>query len=528
MDVSSRRERRQIHNGAANIRCIWSILLPMRVKSSNERIIFGLKVKQLRQARGLSFADLAKETGMSVSYLNEIEKGKKYPKADKIAMVAAALGAAVGELTNGELDRSLAPVAELLRSNFLNELPLDLFGIELNKVAEIIANAPVRVGAFISTLLQLSRNYAVREENFYFGALRAFLELNDNYFPELETAADQFIEVNKLPSKRPLAPLNLQRILEDLYGYTIIHGGLDPYPELADLRSVFLPEERLLLLNSSLSAQQQAFQFGKELAFNHLQLTDRANTSSIIRGRVFEEVLNHAYATYFSVALHLPLQAFLVDMKRFFELSSWDAQAYIQIMQRYLATPEMFYHRLTNVIPRYFQMPKLFFIRFVHDLKQETFTVDKELHLNRRHQPHGNGLFEHYCRRWVSVDLLKQLPTGATGEYLVQVQRSRYVGTEDEYLCLTIARSAYPKPHTNVSVTLGLLVNEDVERQIRWLNDPAIRRRQVGTTCERCPIEDCKERVAEPVVIQKRNYHRRTQAGLERLREDFKERVSSS
>ncbi|MEL6358275.1 MAG: helix-turn-helix transcriptional regulator, partial [Bacteroidota bacterium] len=48
----------------------------MSAKTPNERIIFGLKVKQLRQGQGKSFADLAAATGMSVSYLNEIEKGK--------------------------------------------------------------------------------------------------------------------------------------------------------------------------------------------------------------------------------------------------------------------------------------------------------------------------------------------------------------------------------------------------------------------------------------------------------------------
>ena len=63
----------------------------MNGKIPHQRIIFGLKVKQLRQDKGLSFAELAKATGMSVSYLNEIEKGKKFPKDDKVAALALAL-----------------------------------------------------------------------------------------------------------------------------------------------------------------------------------------------------------------------------------------------------------------------------------------------------------------------------------------------------------------------------------------------------------------------------------------------------
>ncbi|MCB0635185.1 MAG: helix-turn-helix domain-containing protein [Lewinella sp.] len=493
----------------------------MSAKSLNERIIFGLKVKQLRQAQGLSFADLSTSCGMSVSYLNEIEKGKKFPKADKVDMLAQALGAKVADLTSQNLDGHLAPVEELLRSNFLNELPLDLFGIELSKVAEIIANAPLRVGAFISTLLELSRNYAVREENFFFGALRSYLELHDNYFEDIEQAVEAFCQTHQLPAQRPLAPDQLAQLLEKEYGYTIEDAGLDPYPELRHLRSVFLPDSKRLLLNGELTPMQKAFQFGKEIAFRELGLEERAYTSSILRGRVFEEVLNHAKATYFSVALHLPLSSFNADMQRFFELDRWDGEAFLAIMRRYHATPEMFFHRLTNVVPRYFHMPKLFFLRFLHDPATDHFEIDKELHLNRRHHPHGNGLFEHYCRRWVSLSLLQDLAElqseGKFVSTIVRAQRSRYLGTEDEYLCLTLARPGYPSPNRNVSVTLGLLVNEDVKRQVKWLGDPAIQPREVNTTCERCPLTNCEERAIEPLVIEKRDRFRAIQDRLQSL-----------
>ena len=168
-------------------------------KSQNERILFGLKIKQLRKERQLNFADFAKQTGMSQSYLNEIEKGKKFPKGDKIQALAQALGVGVGELTSPDLGKNFAPVSDLLNSNFLNELPLDLFDIELSKVVEIIAGAPTKVGAFISTLVDLSRNYALAEENFYFGALRSYLELNNNYFEDLKQEVDRFAEKHKLP-----------------------------------------------------------------------------------------------------------------------------------------------------------------------------------------------------------------------------------------------------------------------------------------------------------------------------------------
>jgi hypothetical protein len=87
---------------AANFRTDTPTFAGMSQKSQNERILFGLKVKQLRQARGLNFADFARHTGMSVSYLNEIEKGKKFPKEDKVGMLAVALGVEAAELLSAD------------------------------------------------------------------------------------------------------------------------------------------------------------------------------------------------------------------------------------------------------------------------------------------------------------------------------------------------------------------------------------------------------------------------------------------
>jgi transcriptional regulator with XRE-family HTH domain len=487
----------------------------MHAKTANEKIIFGLKVKQLRQEQGLSFSELSKRSGMSLSYINEIEKGKKFPKQDKVSKLAKALGTTSKELTNGELGRHLAPVTQLLQSNFLNELPLELFGIELSKVAEIVAQAPTRVGAFISTLLELSRSYALREENFYFAALRSYLELNDNYFPDLEKAVETFTKQHQLPGIRPLPPRVLATLLEAQYGYTIVPNGLDAHPDLQMLRAVYQPEDNRLLLNGNLTPAQRGFQFGKELAFNYLRLAERANTSSLLRSRVFEEVLNHSKATYFSVALHIPLQPFTEQVKAFFALPNWDAKSFLGLMQRFNATPEMFYHRLTNVLPQFFGLREMFFLRFLHNPKTDDFTIDKELHLHRRHHPHENGLFEHYCRRWVSLSLLHDMPEGEA--ISIDIQRSHYYGTEDEYLCLTMARTDYPKEGSNVSLTLGFLVNDELRKIITWLDDPAISSREVNTTCERCPISDCAERAAEPVIVQKRERNLRIKTALKEL-----------
>ena len=86
-----------------------------------QRIIFGLKVRQFRQEKGWNFEELSRHTGISVSYLNEIEKGKKYPLAENQKKLAKALGISRDTLASPTLTKQYGPLGDLLQSNFLNE-----------------------------------------------------------------------------------------------------------------------------------------------------------------------------------------------------------------------------------------------------------------------------------------------------------------------------------------------------------------------------------------------------------------------
>ncbi len=492
----------------------------MSVKSLNNKILFGLKVKHLRLDQGLSFADLAKSSGLSVSYLNEIEKGKKYPKPDKIADLSKALSVTAESLTSSDLPLALAPIADLLQSNFLNELPLELFGIELIKVVDIIANAPIRVGAFISTLVEISRNYALREDHFYFAALRSYQELHYNYFEDIEQAVLDFSKENKLDADQAVSISAVEHILRKKYKYSIVENGLKDYPEFKNMRSVFVPKKKQLLLNDSINSTQLQFQYGKELAFNYLGLKDRSLTSSLIKVKSFDMVLTHARAAYFSVALFMNKSTFINGLTDFFNRKKWDGHAFMELMHKYNAAPEMFFQRLTNVIPHHFGIKGLFLLRILHDPKVDKFKIDKELHMQRKHHPHSNGLQEHYCRRWMSVSLLQDLnKMQLDGKYtgtIVGVQRSKYFGTDDEYLCITLARPANPHSKYNVSVTLGMIIDEELRSKIKFVDDPAINFKIVNTTCERCAVKDCKERTIEPIVLERID---RRKAMTDRLKE---------
>ena len=489
--------------------------------TQHQRIIFGLKVRQFRQERGWNFEELSRESGISISYLNEIEKGKKYPQTDNQRKLAQALGLSLEFLTSPELTKKYAPVGELLQSNFLNELPLDLFGIEVQQVVEIIARAPDRVNAFISALLDIARNYSLREENFYFAALRAYQELRNNYFEEIEAAADEFVQQHGLPEVGGVSSRRLSQLLESEFGYHIDDKGLEQYPELQSLRSVYNPQSHRLLLNDQLNEAQRAFQLAKELGFNVLELTERPLASNFIKVKSFEETLNNYKAAYFAVAILVNHQAFVEDLRAFFGQTRWNVQPLADMVAKYRASPEVLFQRF-NLLTYEMGLDKVFFQRFIHDLDGNIFDIDKELHLNRRHLPHASGLNEHYCRRWLSVTLLQDLQRQQTqsdgpAQAMAGIQRALFADSGEEYLCIAFAKPGYPTRARNVSVVLGVLLDDHARSIVRFWDDPAIPMATVGITCQRCTIADCAQRAAPPTVVQKREEKRRMQEVLKKL-----------
>jgi len=489
-------------------------------KSNNEKIIFGVKIRFLRQEAGYAFADFSKKTGMSVSYLNEIEKGKKYPKEDKIRLLAQALEVSPEMLKSNYLPNQLKPVKDLLESNFLNDLPLDMFGINLSKVVEIIANSPIKVGAFISTLVEIARNYSFQEENFYFGALRSYLEINNNYFEHLEDAVIAFKKENNL-TKPQVTETQLADILQKKYKYKIIHDGLDTHPDLAQIRSVYRAKDKTLLLNSQLESPQRAFQFGKEIGFKYLGLQERALTASIVKVKSFEQTLSHFSASYFSAALLVSRDHFVEDMKKMFAQSKWDSNNLIEISKKYNATHEVIIQRMTNVLPQFLKIKKIFIQRNFLHYDSGRVTMEREMHIDEKHRPHFSALGEHYCRRWLSVNMLNRLADSEGSktdkETIVGVQVSDYYDSEDSYLCMSMAKSSLLRPNKKVSLTIGIKIDTNSKEKIKFLGDTSIEHKTVNLTCERCSIKDCTDRVKEPTTINRREQRKAIQTSLDKI-----------
>ncbi len=472
------------------------------------RLIFGLKLRELRQERGLSPAELARGCDVSLSYLNEIEKGKKYPKADKILSFSKYLNISYDQLISTTLPRRLEPITDLLSSKVLQDFPLAMYGLELAQLFELIANAPAKINAFISTLFEIARNYELRQEHFYLAALRSYQEMHDNYFEDLEQDVRAFVASHQLVPTPPFDLAALDAILTQEYGYTIDRTALasNTVAVAGRLRSVFQPKNKTLLLLPTLSQGQQAFVLGREIGYNYLRLKERHYASpNPLEVRSFEEVLNNFRASYFASALLMEEDSLVRDLRRLFSAATWQPAALLALLTRYDVSPEMLIQRFTTLLPKHFGLNSLFFLRFDQPQADAPYRLTKELHLSRQHNPHGNELHEHYCRRWVSLRLLAEgraLPSaGSAPQLLLGAQRSQYLGTPDEYLCLTLARVGLATEPA-MSVTVGLRCDDNLRQQLAFLDDPALLLKVVNETCERCSLANCEVRAAPPIQVQ--------------------------
>ncbi|AJQ94453.1 XRE family transcriptional regulator [Gynuella sunshinyii] len=483
----------------------------MEINSESLRFILGIKVKQFRQQKNLSLKELGEKTGMSVSYLSEIEKGKKYPKPEKIIQLAQGLGQSFDDLVSLHLEDENNPVSALLNSPVFQEFPLHQFGITLTDVFDLVTNTPSKAGAFVRTLLEIGRNYDMQVEHFLLASLRSYQKMHQNYFEEIEAFAVQF---RKEYAEQIASGVNcevFEEVLQQRMGVAVEYEDLSHRPGLESLRSIWIdgPNEKVVI-NTNLNESQRMFILAREIGYRYIDLKDRPNTSSWMKVESFDQVYNNFKVSYFAGAVILPEEALIRDMTAFFQQEAWSSELLIEIMGRYNATPEMFLHRISQLLPHHFGMQRLHYLRLQNEVDSEKYHLTKELNTTTIFVPRGIGGNEHHCRRWIAISLMKQLAeaqkSGDNPALLVASQRSRFMASGEEFFNIAVARPLSLLDGMNSGMTLGFQIDKNFQSKVAFWNDPDVPQMRVNETCERCPLTDaeCEHRIAPPRILMER------------------------
>lgn len=497
----------------------------MPLDSQDIRYILGIKVRKRRLERGSGLKDVAAATGLSVSYLSEIEKGKKYPKHDKLLQLARALDLPFDDLVSSRVDEELGPVRDLLGSPFLQEFPFELFGVEPEALLALLSAAPAKAGALLRSVLEVGRSYDVRVEHFLFAALRSYQHLHRNFFPDIEAAAESFLEEEGWAERdEPPSHAELASVLAARHGVAVDYERLGSEPSLAGLRSVYVegPPSRVLI-NGRLLDSQKSFQLGRELGYLRLGLEERSTTSSPLAVESFDQVIHDFQAAYFAGAVLIPRRRLAAGLEALFTRPTFDGPGLLALLRRLRGTPETFAYRISQVGPGMFGLEELFFARFSSPVGEDRVTLTKILNMSRVPVPHGLGLAEHYCRRWPGLELLRRAPPVGSGDVELAAQRSVFLdrGADGghEFFVVALSRPLSLAGRSRSSVSLGFLVDDAFRRQVRFWDDDAVPRVAVDLTCERCPLplDVCTVRVAPPELYAAAEAQAARRAAVERL-----------
>lgn len=442
----------------------------MSLSEDNIKLIFGLKLKQFRTAKKLSLSELAEKAGLSVSYLNEIEKGKKYPKAEKISTIAVALDVAYDKLVSLKLDKKLAPVGEVLNSRLLEEVPLELFGIKKAKLIEMIANAPLKVTAFISTLSQVANTYNLTQENFYFAMLRSYQEMNDNYFEDLEKEAANFREEYNLPEDGIIPSDLLKQILEEKFGYRVEEDDFSDFPELTHIRSVYIEEAKKILVNAKMAENQKAFLYAKEIGYQYLEMSgERALMTPWPRATSFDHLLNNSQASYFAGAVLISAESLATRLSDFFSSKKWDGDKLLAVLENYNSSPEMFMIRLLNIIPKYFGLSGMFFMRYNHKKAENQTRLKKQLHLSRNQDLANTRLLREHCKYWAQEEIFANIgdsPNAHSHQFETE--------TGESYTVMALSRPMKRDKNAALVVMVGFENSTSFQRKVGFASDKSI------------------------------------------------------
>lgn len=442
----------------------------MSLSEDNIKLIFGLKLKQLRTAKKLSQSELSEKSGLSVSYLNEIEKGKKYPKAEKISTLAAALDASYDKLVSLKLDKKLAPVGDVLNSRLLEEVPLELFGIKKAKLIEMITNAPLKVTAFISTISQVANTYNLTQENFYFAMLRSYQEMNDNYFEDLEKEAAAFRKEYDLPDEGVIPSELLKQILEQKFGYRVEENDFSDFPELTHIRSVYVEEAKKILINAKMAENQKAFLYAKEIGYQYLEMSgERALMTPWPRATSFDHLLNNSQASYFAGAVLIPSDSLVERLTEFFANPKWDGNGLLSLLECYNSSPEMFMIRLLNIIPKHFGLSGMFFMRYNHQKAENQTRLKKQLHLSRNQDLTNTSLLREHCKCWAQEEIFSSIgdsPKAHCHRFETE--------TGESYTVMALSRPMKRDKNAALAVMIGFEDSAAFQRKVGFASDDSV------------------------------------------------------
>ena len=447
----------------------------------------GPKIKAFRRQLGMQANKLAEEMGISPSYLNLIESGKRKIDGDLLLKVCEKLRIELSDLTS-KTDLNLENnISELLSDELFEDL--DIVGPEVKDLVNTnpkIAKALIKLGdnfkkkdhELINKIEKLSGKMVDNRKNSFPGEVVAdFFQENKNYFPKLEEFGQNIFE--KIQKNNRTRYLSLCEFLKNEYDIKvkdIIPNEGKPFSKIFDksnkelLLSDYIALETKKLYAASQIAQESANKEIEECLSNFSFLNEESKKLTKI-----------ALLNYCGAAILMPYKLFHQECKKL----KYD----LELLQNTFATSfEQVAHRVCCL-----QDPKLPGIPF-HMLRVDMAgNISKRFSLSGIEIPRYGGA----CPRW---NIYSAFST--PGKIHTAVSK---MSNGEKYICIarTVEKGVgrFGKTKSMLSIGLGCqakYANDFVYTENLNLNDKKSEI-PIGVSCRTCDRLDCSQRAFPPL-----------------------------
>ena len=447
---------------------------------TTRKIYAGARLGALRRGLGLTQTAFARALGVSLSYLNQMERNHRPVSRDVVQGLASRFGVDVALFSMDEGDRLMADLREALADPLFQETPWSAAELQI-----MATNAPGLAHAFLA----LHRAHARGQERLAsldaaldrpraalaplpWEEVRDFFHYCDNYLDALDRAAEHFSREAGFEGPEKLAAG------ADWLART---HGIETVTADGPVRRYDAATARLAL-SSRAAPATRAFQFAHQVALiAHERLIDATLDLARFRSDEARAIARIGLANYFAGAAVLPYGAVLAAAE---ELRH-DLEA---LAIRFDASLEQVAHRLSTLQRPGARGVPFFFVR-----------VDQAGTITKRHSstPLQFARFGGACPLW-NVHRAFETP-GRILRQLAETPDGR------RYLCLasTVMKPGgeFRAPVRRYAIGLGCEVAHAprlVYADDLGLANPAAFE-PIGVSCRICEREACHQRAVPPV-----------------------------
>ncbi len=447
----------------------------------------GPKIKSFRRQLGIQANKLAEQLGISASYLNLIESGKRKIDGDLLLKVCEELKIELSDLTNKSDLNLVNDISELLDDQLFEDL--DIVGPEVKDLVNTnpkIAKALIKLGdnfkqkdhEIINKVENLSGKIIDSRKTAFPGeVISDFLQEKKNYFPKLEEFANNIFE--KVQKNNRTRYIALCEFLKTEYSITvkdIIPDEGKPFSKIFDKNK----KELLLSDYNSLETKKlhAAAQIAQEGAMK--EINDYLSEFKF-PSEESKRLTQIALLNYCGAAILMPYKLFHSECKKL----KYD----LELLQNTFATSfEQVAHRVTSL-----QDPKLPGIPF-HFLRVDVAgNISKRFSLSGIEIPRYGGA----CPRW-------NVYSAFSRPGVIQAAVSKMTNGE-KYVCIarTVEKGVGRYGQKKSMLSIGLGCEAKYAKDFVYTENLSLSDKKteipIGVSCRTCDRLDCSQRAFPPL-----------------------------